>query len=255
MALAALQTVTGTFLTDAETETRRSGAGWPRVIVAAGALTALPGEAPRKKPRRSSPSTWRPVLSSEIQRTVRADALLYPLQQAAIAPKISAPIKTVLCGARRARARRPAARRAREARIWRAPRRRAQAAYRARARRTTRPPRRATRAAGEPESGARRARRPRTRSMRSRRSSTTASALFKEGAIAQKDVNDAQVDLSQARNQYEIARKRLEDLQGFGGDQALKARRRAARCGARAHTTRRRRSSATPGSPARSTAS
>ncbi len=47
--------------------------------------------------------------------------------------------------------------------------------------------------------------------------------LFKEGAIAQKDVNDAQVNLSQARNQYEIARKRLEDLQGFGNDQALKA--------------------------------
>jgi multidrug efflux pump subunit AcrA (membrane-fusion protein) len=47
--------------------------------------------------------------------------------------------------------------------------------------------------------------------------------LFTEGAIAQKDVNDAQVNLSQARNQYEIAQKRLEDLQGFGSDQSLKA--------------------------------
>ena len=34
-----------------------------------------------------------PVLSAPIQRTIRADALLYPLQQAAIVPKISAPIK------------------------------------------------------------------------------------------------------------------------------------------------------------------
>ena len=32
-----------------------------------------------------------PVLLSKIQRTVRADGLLYPKQQAAIVPKISAP--------------------------------------------------------------------------------------------------------------------------------------------------------------------
>lgn len=48
-------------------------------------------------------------------------------------------------------------------------------------------------------------------------------ALFKEGAIAQKDLNDAQVALSQARAAYETARKQAEDLQGFGRDQALKA--------------------------------
>ena len=34
-----------------------------------------------------------PVLLSKIQRTIRADALLYPRQQAAIAPKISSPVK------------------------------------------------------------------------------------------------------------------------------------------------------------------
>src|SRR5262249_13743355 len=34
-----------------------------------------------------------PVLLSKIQRTIRADGLLYPKQQAAIAPKISAPIR------------------------------------------------------------------------------------------------------------------------------------------------------------------
>src|SRR4029077_798141 len=47
-------------------------------------------------------------------------------------------------------------------------------------------------------------------------------SLFREGAIAQRDVNDAQVALSQARTQYEIAKKKLEDLQGFARDQALK---------------------------------
>ncbi len=34
-----------------------------------------------------------PVLLSKIQRTIRADGLLYPRQQAAIVPKISAPVK------------------------------------------------------------------------------------------------------------------------------------------------------------------
>src|SRR5262249_45644749 len=47
--------------------------------------------------------------------------------------------------------------------------------------------------------------------------------LFREGAIAQKEVNDAQVTLSQARTQHETARKRLDDLQGFARDQELKA--------------------------------
>src|SRR5262249_19069722 len=47
--------------------------------------------------------------------------------------------------------------------------------------------------------------------------------LLQEGAIAEKDVNDARATLSQARSTYETARKRLEDLQGFARDQALKA--------------------------------
>src|SRR4051794_3206143 len=36
-----------------------------------------------------------PVLQSQIQRTIRADGLLYPKQQAAIVPKVTAPIKAV----------------------------------------------------------------------------------------------------------------------------------------------------------------
>src|SRR6184192_1600935 len=34
-----------------------------------------------------------PVLLSQIQRTIRAEALIYPRQQAAIVPKIAAPIR------------------------------------------------------------------------------------------------------------------------------------------------------------------
>jgi HlyD family secretion protein len=47
--------------------------------------------------------------------------------------------------------------------------------------------------------------------------------LYREGAIAQKDANDAQVALSQARAQNETARKRLDDLRSFANEQALKA--------------------------------
>src|SRR5262249_34553632 len=47
--------------------------------------------------------------------------------------------------------------------------------------------------------------------------------LFQEGAIAQKDVNDARVNVSQARAQYETAQKHLDDLQAFGRDAELKA--------------------------------
>jgi len=47
--------------------------------------------------------------------------------------------------------------------------------------------------------------------------------LYKEGAIAQKDVNDAQAALSQARSAYETAQKKADDLKGFARDQELKA--------------------------------
>jgi len=47
--------------------------------------------------------------------------------------------------------------------------------------------------------------------------------LLKQGAVAEKDVNDARVALSQAQTSYQTAQKRLEDLQGFARDQALKA--------------------------------
>jgi RND family efflux transporter MFP subunit len=47
--------------------------------------------------------------------------------------------------------------------------------------------------------------------------------LLQEGAIAQKDVNDAQVAFSQARAQAETARKRLDDLRSFVTEQTLKA--------------------------------
>jgi HlyD family secretion protein len=48
-------------------------------------------------------------------------------------------------------------------------------------------------------------------------------ALFQQGAIAHKDLEDATVSLTQARNAYEVAQKHLQGLQGAGHERELKA--------------------------------
>ena len=161
-----------------------------------------------------------PVLNAEIQRIVRADAVLYPIQQAAIAAKISAPIKRFYVE-RGAHVRAGQLLVELESQDLTGAAKESQAAYEL-AEATYQTTARAT----LPQEGQK-------AELDVRVAKDTLDAqqavfdnrqrLFKEGAIAQKDVNDAQVNLSQARNQYEIARKRLEDLQGFGREQALKA--------------------------------
>lgn len=47
--------------------------------------------------------------------------------------------------------------------------------------------------------------------------------LFNQGAIPRKQLEDSGVTLTQARNQYEIAQKHLQDLQSFANQDALKA--------------------------------
>jgi len=172
-----------------------------------------------------------PVLTSQIQRTIRTDALLYPIRQAAIVPKITAPVKSVhVQRGDRVRAgqllveleNQDLVTQARESE---AANELAEANYQTTARATV--PEEAQKAELEVQA-AKDALDAQQAVYNSRQS------LFKEGAIAQKDVNEAQVNLVQARNQYEIARKRLEDLQGFARDQTLKAAA-AQRNQARAH--------------------
>jgi multidrug efflux pump subunit AcrA (membrane-fusion protein) len=161
-----------------------------------------------------------PVLLSKIQRTIRADGLLYPRQQAAIVPKISAPIK-------KAYVQRGARVRAGQLLVelengdlagaaaeGRASFSQAQANYETEANATV--PQEVQKAEFD---------------VRAAKDALDAQQaiydsrqrLLREGAIAEKEVNDARASLSQARGQYETARKRLEDLQGFARDQALKA--------------------------------
>lgn len=163
-----------------------------------------------------------PVLQSDIERTIRADGLLYPLQQAAIVPKISAPIRKVDVQ-RGARVRagqlllelenRDLAGAASEAN---AASDLAEATFETTAKATV--PQEAQKAELDVQSA--RATLDAAQTLYDSRQD-----LFKQGAAAQKDVNDAQVALSQARSQYETAKKHLDDLQGFARESELKAAR------------------------------
>ena len=161
-----------------------------------------------------------PVLLSTIHRTIRTQGLVYPRQQAAIVPKLSAPIKkTYVQRGARVRAgqllveleNRDLAGAAAENR---AAYEQAEANYETAARATV--PQEVQKAELE-------ARAAKDALDAQQAIFDSRQRLYQEGAIAQKDVNEAQVNLSQARMQYETARKRLDDLQGFARTQALKA--------------------------------
>ena len=161
-----------------------------------------------------------PVLLSKIQRTVRADGLLYPRQPAAMVPKISAPIKrTYVQRGQHVRAgqllveleNQDLAGAATESR---ASLTQAEANFETTTKATV--PEELQKA--ELDAKAAQDNVNAAQSVYENRQ-----RLYQEGAIAQKDVNDAQVALSQARTQFETARKHLDDLRSFGSEQALRA--------------------------------
>ncbi len=47
--------------------------------------------------------------------------------------------------------------------------------------------------------------------------------LFDQGALPRRDLDTAQVALAQARNQYEVAQRQLDDLKRLGQEQSLKS--------------------------------
>ena len=161
-----------------------------------------------------------PVLLSQIQQTVRGDGLVYPKQQAAIVPKVVAPIRKAfvqrgvkvkagqlllelenqdLAGA------------AAESRATYA---QAQATYETTANATV--PQELQKAELD-------ARAAKDAFDAAQAVFENRQRLFREGAIAEKDVNDARASQSAARTTFETAQKKLQDLQGFARDQELKA--------------------------------
>jgi multidrug efflux pump subunit AcrA (membrane-fusion protein) len=194
-------------------------AGHYIVVVAAAALIASCGG---KKEEEAAPVVTvdvAPVLVSKIQRTIRTDGLLYPRQQAAIVPKISAPVKKwyVQPGARV---------RAGQLLIELENQDLAGAATESRATLTQ------AEATFETTSKATVPEELQKAELDAKAAQDDATAkqsvfdnrerLYREGAIAQKDVNDARVALSQARAQSDTAKKHLDDLRSFATEQALK---------------------------------
>src|SRR5712691_2479173 len=142
-----------------------------------------------------------PVLNAQIQRVIRTQALIYPLQQAAIASKISAPIKKIYVE-------KGAAVRAGQLLVElenqdivgalkesQAAKALAEATFETTARATV--PEEIQKAELDVQAA-------KTALDAQQAIFDSRQTLYKEGAIAQKDVNDAQVSVTQARNQYEI---------------------------------------------------
>jgi HlyD family secretion protein len=198
----------------------------PYAIVAAGlvATLALVGCHHESEPDAAPVVTVdvAPVLNAGIQRVIRADAIIYPREQAAIVPKVTAPIKAVHVE-KGAIVHKGQLLIELENQDLAASTREAQAAYNlAQSEFET-----ASRATVPEETHKAQLELQAAKDALDAQQSLYDNrvSLFREGAIAQRDVNDAQVTLSQARTQYEIAKKRLEDLQGFARDQALKGAR------------------------------
>jgi multidrug efflux pump subunit AcrA (membrane-fusion protein) len=161
-----------------------------------------------------------PVLSSPISLKVVADALLYPIQQAAIVPKVSAPVKKfyVERGAHVKAGQLLAELENRDlagsVSENQAAFDQAEANYQTVAHGT----------APEEEQKAQ-------ADVRSAKDLVDAQqklydsrmGLLKEGAISQKDVNDAQLALAQAKNQYDIAVRHLQTFQSVSKEQEVKA--------------------------------
>jgi HlyD family secretion protein len=161
-----------------------------------------------------------PVLSSSISLKVTADAILYPRQQAAIVPKISAPVKKfyVERGSRVRAGQLLAELENRDLAAATAENQavldQAEANYQTTARGTV--PEDLQKAELE-------VRTTKDTLDAAQKLFDSRQALYREGAISQRDVNDAQVGLTQARSAYESAVKHLETLQAVSREQSVKA--------------------------------
>jgi RND family efflux transporter MFP subunit len=160
-----------------------------------------------------------PVLSSPISQKITAEGLLYPLQQAAIVSKISAPVKKfyVERGAHvragQLLAELENADLAGSVAENQATYEQAEANYQTVAKATV---------PDETQKSEVDVRTAKDVMEQQQKLFESRQALYKEGAISQKDVNDAQVAYMQARSQYEIALKHLESQQNVGREQAVK---------------------------------
>ena len=161
-----------------------------------------------------------PVSQSTLDETVTANAVLFPIAQSALVPKLSAPVKRfyvnrgshVRAGQLLAELEnRDLAAAAQENR---GAFDQAQASY-------------ATATAADIPQGLQKAQLDAQAAKESfvaaQKVYDSRKQLFEQGALPRKELDQAGVDLTNARNQYEIAQKRLESLNSIGAQQAQKS--------------------------------
>jgi HlyD family secretion protein len=161
-----------------------------------------------------------PVLASPISQKVTAEALLYPIQQAAITPKITAPVRKFYVE-RGAHVRAGQLLAELENRDLsgavtenQGALDQAEANYQTVSKGTV---------VEEEEKAQVDVRTAKETMDAAQKVYDSRQALYKEGAISQKEVNDSQVALTQARSQYDLATKHLQTVQAVGRDQEIKS--------------------------------
>jgi len=154
-----------------------------------------------------------PVVQATLQQWVDAEGVLYPLRQAIITPKVSAPIERFLVnrGDRVHKGQLLAVLENQDLRATALENRglyqQAQATYQTETQSNL--PQQLTQAQQDTDAA-------RQNLEAQQRIYSSRQNLFRQGAIARRDVEQAAVTLAQARSQYEIARKHLESLQAIG---------------------------------------
>lgn len=160
------------------------------------------------------------VEKTTIQRTVEAQAILFPLQQAAITPKISAPVQKFLVkrGSPVKEGQLLAVLENRDlsaaAQDTEGAYRQAQAVYET------------TTAANLPEE-IRKAEADEQQAQQAldaqEKVYQSRQQLFEQGALPRKELDQSRVDITQARNQYAIAKQHLDKLMAIGKEQEIRA--------------------------------
>jgi HlyD family secretion protein len=161
-----------------------------------------------------------PVEKTTVQRTVSAEAILFPLQQSALVPKISAPVKTfyVKRGARVHKGELLAVLENRDLSASAVENKgayeQAEAAYTTTTAATL--PEEIQKAKADVESA--------TKTLEAQQKIySSREDLFKQGALPRKELDQSAVDLTNARNQYELAQRHLNSLLAVGKQQELKS--------------------------------
>jgi HlyD family secretion protein len=200
--------------------TRASGATWSiaTLVVSLVLLASCSKEPAEIEP--VVPVQIVPVETTTIQHTVVAEAVLFPLAQSAIVPKISAPVKTFLV---------KRGSRVHEGELLAVLEHQDLAA----AAQDTKGTYDQAQATYEISTGAELPAEMQKAQLELQAAQQMLDAqqkvfdsrqeLFQQGALPRKELDQSRVDLTQARNQYEMAQKHLEAMQAIGKQQTLKS--------------------------------